>query len=807
MTRIKQNHICYFYVLLGLFWFSGNLAAQNYLWPTDASKNLTSSFAEFRSGHFHAGIDIKTWGREGYKVFATRSGYIWKVRISPFGYGRVIYQVLDTGEMAIYAHLQKFSPDLEKIMHREQKRRQKYSVTKYFKVGEFPVKQGELIANTGKSGIGYPHLHFELRKNENTPINPLSKNFKVKDKIAPHPKEIAVIPLMLGSQADGRFLPQTYKITKVAPDSFRLQTPVQIWGSVGLAIDVYDQANGATNKFSIHQITLIVDDTVLFHSKYQFFTYDKTNQIYLDRNYRLLAHKGKRFFNLFVAPGNTLDFYRPFSPGNGILFTEGYAAQLARETDALAGASLANADLINSNRFDQFYLNLTQQPYSLLKKGEHQVKIVLQDIRGNRSTVALTLYVKEMPIPARQWFTFSEPFPTDGNSDAQYRWFRWDQTSGWLSASAPDYPTELSATTENGHSPASFFEKPHSMLIYKAEKITDKTIPDYPLFITSGAKDERIANLKLKKFVRDPFTVFTLQSKTPILSPFTVWLKNKKIGKKEILFVAHDLRHFSFSVPSFDIADDTTAIIISHTQSANDEPLLQQKFYLRRIDRKKSGIVISANGDFTLSIPAKASVEDIYATLETINRKGFRIPIPGDSLAPVFHVTPTDVPFFKFLHLTFSLPNDIKNKQQIGIYSPNFAKRKWNFVGNSQNKEGTEIKAGVKYLGYFTLLRDSKPPKVQIISPRDKAILTTKRPVIKIRYRDNLSNIGGENDFRLELDGKFCISELDPEMHIIKFQPEQPLSRGRHRIDFMIRDRAKNQTRTKITFTIKDNTP
>ncbi|HDL17610.1 MAG TPA: hypothetical protein ENH29_00985 [Bacteroidetes bacterium] len=74
-----------------MFCWTGNLAAQNYLWPTDAGHNLTSSFAEFWSGHFHAGIDIKTWGREGYKVFATRSGYVWKVRISPFGYGRVIY--------------------------------------------------------------------------------------------------------------------------------------------------------------------------------------------------------------------------------------------------------------------------------------------------------------------------------------------------------------------------------------------------------------------------------------------------------------------------------------------------------------------------------------------------------------------------------------------------------------------------------------------------------------------------------------------------------------------------------------------
>ncbi|MEE9288816.1 MAG: hypothetical protein V3U69_04415, partial [Bacteroidota bacterium] len=33
------------------------------IWPTDASKRINSSFAEFRRTHFHAGIDISTNNR------------------------------------------------------------------------------------------------------------------------------------------------------------------------------------------------------------------------------------------------------------------------------------------------------------------------------------------------------------------------------------------------------------------------------------------------------------------------------------------------------------------------------------------------------------------------------------------------------------------------------------------------------------------------------------------------------------------------------------------------------------------------
>ncbi|UCE08247.1 MAG: M23 family peptidase, partial [bacterium] len=88
-----------------IHFFSSIGFAQDYLWPTDASQYLTSSFAEYRPGHFHAGIDIKTWGRIGHKVFAIRDGYIMRIGVSPFGYGKVLYQKLDTGVIAVYAHL------------------------------------------------------------------------------------------------------------------------------------------------------------------------------------------------------------------------------------------------------------------------------------------------------------------------------------------------------------------------------------------------------------------------------------------------------------------------------------------------------------------------------------------------------------------------------------------------------------------------------------------------------------------------------------------------------------------------------
>jgi len=155
------------------------LTAQNYHWPTNASKAITSTFSEFRPGHFHSGIDIKTWNREGYKIFAVDDGYVSRVRVSPYGYGKVIYQKLSDGNTAVYAHLRSFNEDIEKAIQKNQNSSGEYRVDIHFNSSQHPVKRGETIALSGKTGTKYPHLHFEIRDSRNNPMNPLAFGFKV----------------------------------------------------------------------------------------------------------------------------------------------------------------------------------------------------------------------------------------------------------------------------------------------------------------------------------------------------------------------------------------------------------------------------------------------------------------------------------------------------------------------------------------------------------------------------------------------------------------------------------------------------
>lgn len=135
----------------------------SYLFPTDASRKINSGFADYRSSHFHGGMDISTNGKIGYPVFAARSGYVYKIAVSPFGYGKMLILRHDDSTFTLYGHLSGFSEEIQRKVETVQQDEGKYGVDLKLNVGEIKVDRGEVIAYTGATGVGGPHLHFEVR--------------------------------------------------------------------------------------------------------------------------------------------------------------------------------------------------------------------------------------------------------------------------------------------------------------------------------------------------------------------------------------------------------------------------------------------------------------------------------------------------------------------------------------------------------------------------------------------------------------------------------------------------------------------
>ena len=324
------------------------------LWPLRLAPALSSTFGESRSRAFHAGIDLKTWGETGHPVQALADGYIWRVRTSPWGYGRALYQKLADDRMVVYAHLEGFAAPMAELVQQAQQQRGRYSVDLYFEEGEIPVIGGAVIGWSGESGAGPPHLHLELRDENNVAINPLLHGFSIADTVAPTLQRVAITPHGHKAQVEGGHDPYVLNLRwQPSRGEFVGVRPVQVLGPVSISALMYDRADAAPNKLAPYRAELHIDGEPVFAARYERVGYGDMHQMYLDRP--LAAFKGGRgrFYNLCRLPGNRLEFYE--GPSDGIV-------DLAR--------------------------------------GRHEAVVVVADINGNESRARFGLVVAEPPVIA-----------------------------------------------------------------------------------------------------------------------------------------------------------------------------------------------------------------------------------------------------------------------------------------------------------------------------------------------------------------------------------------------------------------------
>jgi len=122
-------------------------------WPLDLEPILTSSFAEYRAGRLHAGMDLGTRGQVGIACRATGDGSVVRMRMSPFGYGKALYIQMDGGPLVVYAHLSAFAAPIAARARAEQVKRRKYTFDIELPAGEMRVQSGTVVAWSGQSGL------------------------------------------------------------------------------------------------------------------------------------------------------------------------------------------------------------------------------------------------------------------------------------------------------------------------------------------------------------------------------------------------------------------------------------------------------------------------------------------------------------------------------------------------------------------------------------------------------------------------------------------------------------------------------
>lgn len=275
--------LTYLILFLTLIGFQTPIKAQEYLWPTDSGTYLSATFGETRSAHFHAGLDIKTWGREGYRVFAARDGILYRLLVTERGYGNAIYLKHPDNTFTTYAHLQRFNSSFQALADSVRLQNYTFEMDENYESQSIPVKKGDVIGYTGSTGIGPPHLHFEIRDSLDKPINALSADFPIKDDIPPVFSSLIIEPISKDSRVNGK--PVSYFINARNSENEHSYSfgNVRTKESVGLAVNVYDQANDVYNAYAIHQLTLMQGADTLFHEELSSFDFAQEEEMFLDR--------------------------------------------------------------------------------------------------------------------------------------------------------------------------------------------------------------------------------------------------------------------------------------------------------------------------------------------------------------------------------------------------------------------------------------------------------------------------------------------------------------------------------------------
>lgn len=278
--------------------------------PLDITLVLSGTFAELRSNHFHSGLDIKTQQKQGFKVYTAALGYVSRIKISHYGYGKALYITHPNGYTSVYAHLQKFAPAIEAYVKKQQYDKESYELELFPTPEELKVATNDIVAYSGNSGSsGGPHLHFEIRDNAERPINPMLFGMDVKDTKAPFVTAIYGYSKNQNSHINGSSDRVPLRVVPTKDGDYTVEN-IEAFGTIGFGIVSNDQQDLAPNKNGVSNIESFYNGNKKFEIDFKRFSFNESNQINRFIDFEIFKTKKSRIQKLFVQSGNTLSMYK-----------------------------------------------------------------------------------------------------------------------------------------------------------------------------------------------------------------------------------------------------------------------------------------------------------------------------------------------------------------------------------------------------------------------------------------------------------------------------------------------------------------
>lgn len=316
-----------FLFLISVFFYSASFSqffpVKNYpkkyfIYPVDARIGLAANFGELRPNHYHMGLDCRTNQVTNRPIRAAADGYVARVSITPFGFGRAIYINHPNGLTTLYGHLNDFFPALEKYVKDKQYQLESWEVSLEIPAGLFPVKQGQFIAYSGTTGGSQgPHCHFEIRDTKTDKVlNTLLFGLPIPDNVPPTLVRLAMYDRCKSTYSQS---PKLFSLKKVNGKYVTVQNLITVnTDQISFGISANDKQSGSSNPNGIFGAAIYLDGVPLSAFQIDNISYDETRYVNAHIDYKTRAAGGPYIEHLSRLPGYPPGVYKDLN-GDGVI--------------------------------------------------------------------------------------------------------------------------------------------------------------------------------------------------------------------------------------------------------------------------------------------------------------------------------------------------------------------------------------------------------------------------------------------------------------------------------------------------------